>query len=177
MSHEPLDGPRHERSLAEPAFPGDDGLTDPALAPVLGLRDDVLAALGAARVFVPIVAVLGERAADGTDKNADMAAEGTDKNADMAAVLMTGADGRTALLAFTSVATLEAWNPQARPVPVFGQAAAQSALVEGASALVLDLGQPHWQVVETDDLQHLAAGDALARTASGTAWVRPGSAG
>jgi hypothetical protein len=166
MTHEPPDAPRHERSLAEPAFPGDDGRVDPSLAPVLGQRDDVLAALGAARVFVPIVAVLGERALDGSDKNADMAA-----------VLMTGADGRTALLAFTNVAALEAWNPQARPVPVYGQAAAQSAIVEGASALVLDLGQPHWQVVETDDLQHLAAGDVLARTASGTAWVRPGSAG
>lgn len=158
--HEP---PHHERSLAEPAFPGDDGSVDPALAPVLGDRDAVLAVLGEARVFVPIVAVLGERASNGGDKNADMAA-----------VLMTGADGRQALLAFTSVAALETWNPQARPVPVHGQAAAQSALAESASAIVLDLGQPHWQVVETDDLGHLAAGDTLARTATGTAWVRSG---
>lgn len=154
----------HDRSLAEPAFPGDDGRTAPELAPVLGDRDAVLAQLGAARVFVPIVAVLGERAANGGDKNADMAA-----------VLMTGADGRQALLAFTSVATMEAWNPQARPVPVHGQAAAQSAVAEGASAIVLDLGQSHWQVVETDDLAHLAAGDVLARTDTGTAWVRPGT--
>lgn len=159
--HEP---PHHERSLAEPAFPGDDGSVDPSLGPVLGDREGVLAVLGEARVFVPIVAVLGERASNGGDKNADMAA-----------VLMTGADGRQALLAFTSVAALEAWNPQARPVPVHGQAAAQSALAESASAIVLDLGQPHWQVVETDDLAHLAAGDTLARTVSGTAWVRAGS--
>ncbi|MFT4188256.1 MAG: SseB family protein [Aeromicrobium sp.] len=151
----------HEGSLAEPAFPGDDGLTDPALAPVLGDTSATLARLGEARVFVPIVAVLGERASDGSDKNADMAA-----------VLMAGADGRQALLAFTSVATLEAWNPQARPVPVYGQAAAQSAVAEGASALILDLGQPHWSVVETDDLRHLAAGDTLAHTPTGTAWVR-----
>ena len=61
MTTEP---PQHERSLAEPAFPGDDGQVDPALAPVLGDRDGVLAVLGEARVFVPIVAVLGERAAE-----------------------------------------------------------------------------------------------------------------
>lgn len=165
MSHEPPhESSQHERSLAEPAFPGDDGSVDPALAPVLGDRDGALSVLGEARVFVPIVAVLGERATDGSDKSADMAA-----------VLMTGADGRQALLAFTSVAALEAWNPQARPVPVHGQAAAQSALAESASAIVLDLGQPHWQVVETDDLAHLAAGDTLARTPTGTAWVRTGS--
>ncbi|MFT4299883.1 MAG: SseB family protein [Aeromicrobium sp.] len=155
-------GGLEHRSLAEPAFPGDDGQVDPALVPVLGDPWATLAQLGGARVFVPIVAVLGERAADGGDKNADMAA-----------VLMTGADGRRALLAFSSVARLETWNPQARPVPVYGQAAAQSALAEGASALVLDLGQAHWQVVETDDLGHLAAGDALVRTEAGTAWVRP----
>ncbi|WP_229053765.1 SseB family protein [Aeromicrobium sp. Leaf350] len=164
----------HDRSLAEPAFPGDDGQVDPALRPALGDRDALLALLGKARVFVPIVAVLGERAAEGPGGGAGpRAAEGSDKNADMAAVLMTGADGRQALLAFTSVAAMEAWNPQSRPVPVHGQAAAQSALAEGASAIVLDLGQPHWQVVETDDLQHLAVGDVLARTAAGTAWVRP----
>lgn len=151
----------HGPSLAEPAFPGDDGLVDPRLTPVLGDERATLAQLGPARVFVPIVAVLGERATDGSDKSADMAA-----------VLLTGADGRRALLAFTSVETMTAWNPQARPVPVYGQAAAQSALAEGAAALILDLGQPHWQVVETDDLTHLAAGDQLAETPAGLAWVR-----
>ncbi len=166
----------HGRSLAEPAFPDDDGLVDPLLADVLGDTTATLAALGRARVFVPIVAVLGEEATDGPGGGAGQrAAVDGDKSADMAAVLMTGADGRTALLTFSSVATLEAWNPQARPVPVYGQAAATSALAEGASAMLVDLGQPHFFAVETDDVAHLAAGDVLARTAGSTAWVRPSS--
>jgi hypothetical protein len=70
------------------------------------------------------------------------------KSADMAAVFMTGADGRKALLTFSSVAALEAWNPVARPVPVWGREAAQAALDEGASALLLDLGADHFTVLE-----------------------------
>ena len=153
----------HERSLAEPAFPGDDGQVHPALAEVMHDRLGTLGALGHARVFVPIIAVLGEQPAQERGVS--------DKNAEMAAVLITGADGRRALLAFRSVASMTRWNAEARPVPVHGQAAAQSAVAEGASALLLDLGSPEMLVVETEDLQHVAAGDQLVRTAAGTAWV------
>lgn len=127
----------HERGLAEPAFPDDDGLIDPRLAEALGDDAAVLAVYGDVRVFVPIVAILGERATDGADKSADMAA-----------VFMTGADGRKALLTFSSVEALEKWNPLARPVPVWGREAAQAALDEGASALLLDLGIDHFTVLE-----------------------------
>ena len=147
------------RSLAEPAFPGDDGLVDPALSEALGDDSSVLAVLGDVRVFVPVVALLGDSPA------------GTDKNADMAAVLMTGADGRKALLAFSSVATMTAWDSEARPVPVFGRQAARAALDEGASAMLLDLASPTFTVVETADVEHLAAGHRLVTTAAGTAWV------
>ncbi|EFQ83913.1 hypothetical protein HMPREF0063_10629 [Aeromicrobium marinum DSM 15272] len=150
----------HDRSLAEPAFPGDDGRVDPDLASVVDDPVETLGRLGAARVFVPIVALAGDVPTDG------------DKDAEMAAVLLTGADGRTALLAFRSVATMAAWNTGARPVPVYGQAAARSAIAEGASAMVLDLGSRGSLVVETDDLEHIAAGDRLVRTDRGTAWVR-----
>jgi hypothetical protein len=127
----------HERSLAEPAFPDDDGTIDPRLSEALGDDAAVFDIIGEVRVFVPIVAVLGERATDGTDKSADMAA-----------VFMAGADGRKALLTFSSVEALETWNPVARPVPVWGREAAQAALDEGASALLLDLGTENFTVVE-----------------------------
>jgi hypothetical protein len=149
----------HERDLASPAFPDDDGLTDPLLATALGDDIAVLQALGEARVFVPIIPLLGEVPADG------------DKNADMAAVLMTGADGRTALLAFSSVQTMAAWDPQARPVPVIGRDAARATLAEAASALLLDLGSQSFTVVETADVEHLAAGHVVVRTPAGTAWL------
>lgn len=154
---------KHSPLLAAPAFPDDNGLVDPALQAAFEASEHgehaVLGALGGARVFVPIVAMLGQVPADG------------DKEADMAAVFMTGADGRRALLAFSSLATMAAWDLQARPVAVFGQAAAQAALAEDASALLLDLGGDHFTVVETEDLGHLAAGHRLVQTAAGTAWL------
>jgi hypothetical protein len=76
----------------------------------------------------------------------------------MAAVLMRGGDGRLALLAFTSTDALAAWNPDARPVPVAARIAAQSAVQEKASALLLDVAGPTTLVVEGDDLVALAAG-------------------
>ena len=152
----------HDRSLAEPAFPDDDGRVYPALEQAIGTPEAVLGVFGSVRVFVPIVATLG---AGGLTES------GGDKDADMAAVLMTGADGRRALLTFSSLEAMATWNPDARPVPVWGQAAAVAALDEGASAILLDLGSPHFQPIETDDVRHLAQGHRLVRTAAGSAWA------
>jgi hypothetical protein len=149
----------HDRSLAAPQFPDDDGSVDPLLAEAFGDDLAVLGALSDARVFVPIIALLGEVPAEG------------DKNADMAAVLMTGADGRQALLAFSSVASMAAWDANARPVPILGRDAARATLDEGAAAILLDLASPTFTVVETDDVEHLAAGHRLVRSAAGPAWV------
>lgn len=149
----------HERDLASPAFPDDDGSTDPLLAEAFGDDLAVLAAIGEARLFVPIIPLLGEVPTAG------------DKNADMAAVLMTGADGRTALLAFSSVDTMAHWDPQARPVPVIGRDAARATLAEQASALLLDIGSPSFSIVETADVEHLAAGHVMVRTSAGSAWL------
>ncbi|WP_370619628.1 SseB family protein [Mumia qirimensis] len=154
-------------SLAEPAFPGDDGSADPTLATALTAYDSdgdlgpVLAALSAARVLVPVVAVLGENAEPGSDKEADMAT-----------VMLTGADGRQALLAFSSLDTLGAWRADARPVPVWAREAARAALAEGATAMLVDLVGPVRAVVETDDLQHLADGDDLVGVGSSWAWSK-----
>jgi len=149
----------HRPSLAEPAFPDDDGSVYPELAEAFGDDTRVLAVLGGVRVFVPVVALLGDSPA------------GTDKEADMAAVLMTGADGRTALLAFSSVTAMASWNADARPVPVWGREAARAALDEDASALLLDLASPTFTVVETPDVEHLAAGHRLVDTDAGPAWL------
>jgi hypothetical protein len=149
----------HRPSLAEPAFPDDDGTVDPALADAFGDDTRVLAVLGGVRVFVPVVALLDDTPAE------------RDKEADMAALLMTGADGRRALLTFSSVATMTAWNADARPVPVWGRDAARAALDEDASALLLDLAAPTFTVVETPDVEHLAAGHRLVSTDAGPAWL------
>ncbi|MDQ3155641.1 MAG: SseB family protein [Actinomycetota bacterium] len=151
----------HGRSLASPAFPDDDGSLDPVLGAAFDEFDStgdptaVLGALCSVRVFVPVIALLGDTPAGG----------------DMAAVFMTGADGRKALLAFSSVDAMQAWDPQARPVPIFAYDAARATLEEEASALLLDLGGSHFTVVETEDVAHLAAGHQLVQSAAGTAWV------
>ncbi|KHL12194.1 type III secretion system (T3SS) SseB-like protein [Mumia flava] len=157
-------------TLAQPAFPDDDGAADPRLAAALhalAQSPDLVGVLGAlsdARVLVPVVAVLGE------------SESGTDKEADMATVMLTGADGRRALLAFSSLETLGRWRPDARPVPVRARDAARAAIDEGATALIVDLAGPVRAVVETDDLRHLATGDVLVDVAGRWAWAAPGEA-
>jgi hypothetical protein len=102
---------------------------DPAREP------EVLAALGEARLLVPVVAELGERET-GPDGLVG------DKSSDMAAVLMRGPDGRLALLAFTGLEAMQRWDPDARPVPVPARTAALAALQDGAEGLLIDLAGP-----------------------------------
>lgn len=163
-----------QRQLQGPAFPDDDGSADPVLAAALAAYgassqpDDyvaVLAVLQHARVIVPVVAVLGE-------VEVDDAGLARDKSADMAAVLMQTPDGRRGLLAFTGTDTLAAWDPEARPVPVAARTAAQAAVQEDASALVVDVAGPTRYVVDGAALRALAAGYALARVDGGLAWVQ-----
>lgn len=164
----------NERVLQGPAFPDDDGSADPALAAALasyaaGGDDDAyvdaLAVVQSARVLVPVVAVLGE-------VEVDEAGLAHDKSSDMAAVLMQTPDGRRGLLAFTSTESLAAWNPEARPVPVAARTAAQAAVQEDATALVLDIAGPARFVVDGESLRALAAGYTLARVEGGLAWLQ-----
>ena len=110
----------------------------------------MLARLPQTRLLVPVVAILGE-------VEHDEQGLAHDKTSDMAAVLMTGRDGRKALLAFTGSAALQAWDPSARPVPVTARHAAQSALQDEASALLIDVAGPVLFVVEGADLRALAS--------------------
>ena len=160
-----------ERLIPDPGFAGDTGAADPALAIALASYArsgpgsvDVLMALQDARLLVPVVAMLGEVEYD--DRGL-----AHDKTSDMAAVLMQGADGRLALLAFTSTAALAAWNPEARPVPVAAKLAAQSAVQEQAAAMVIDVAGPTTLVVEGDDLVALAAGWRRALVGEQAAWI------
>jgi hypothetical protein len=131
-----------ERLLAQQGAPDDTGAADPALAAALtayagdpSREPEVLAALPGARLLVPVVAELGEaeRGADGLVR---------DKSADMATVLMRGADGRLALLAFTGLEAMQRWDPDARPVPVPASTAALAAMQDGAEALLIDVAGP-----------------------------------
>jgi hypothetical protein len=146
------------RSLAQPAFPDDDGRADPALATALEQHTQhpdpaaVLAALSRARLLVPVVALRGA--------DPDEADGGADKEADMSAVLMQGRDGRRALLAFSSLQHLTRWDKHARPAPVSTADAARAAAAEDAAAILLDVAGPVSFVVSGDDLAVVRLGDA-----------------
>jgi hypothetical protein len=164
------------RQLLGSAYPEDSGAADPvlerALADYAAAPDDpsayagALAALSRARVLVPVVAVLGE-------VELDAAGLAHDKSSDMAAVLLTGADGRLALLGFTSTASLARWDPAGRPVPVSATVAAQAAVQEDAAALLVDVAGPVTLVVEGEDLLRLAVGWTLGRVGEQWAWIGP----
>lgn len=162
-----------QKRLLGPAFPDDDGATPSALDAALqsyatdrSTYSQVLGAVTEARLLVPVVAVLGEVEYD---------AQGLahDKTSDMATVLLTGADGRQALLAFTSMTALAAWRADARPVPVPARDAARAAMQEQADAVVVDVAGPTTFVIEGDDLRAMAHGWQLTWVGEKTAWVAP----
>ncbi|WGL50493.1 SseB family protein [Nocardioides sp. BP30] len=162
-----------QRRLQAPAFPDDDGAAaaqvGDALAAYAADRaayPQALAAIAESRLLVPVVAVLGAVEYD---------AQGLahDKTSDMATVLLTGADGRQALLAFTSMETMAAWRADARPVPVPARDAARAALQEGAAAVVVDVAGPTTLAIEGEDLRAMAHGWRLTWVGEKTAWVAP----
>ncbi|GAA1931963.1 hypothetical protein GCM10009737_37340 [Nocardioides lentus] len=161
------------RDIPDPGFAGDDGSADPALLAALATaRQDparapeALAALGRARLLVPVTAVAGE-----VETGPDGLAR--EKDSDMAVVLMRGRDGRLALLAFSGHEAMTAWDAGSRPVPVTTRTAAAAARQDGAEAMVVDVAGPAPYVVQGDDLTALAEGWTLARVGDGVGWIRP----
>lgn len=137
-------------------FDQDDGTADAAYTEALsalidgtGGETDVVRALATARVFVPIVAQLAEEEAGAHGLSAD-------KQADMALVTVQAPDGRRALPVFSSIAALEAWHLEARPVAVYAARAALSAVAEKAELLVVDPGAELTFVVRRPGMWALA---------------------
>lgn len=173
MAVQPLRPDEPRREIPNPGFADDDGSTPVVLAealaeyakdPLIG-RYRALAALQASRVLVPVVAILGE-------VEYDEHGHAHDKSSDMATVLTTAADGRTGMLAFTSMQTMAAWDPQARPVATTLQIAATSGIQDGAAALVIDLAGPQQLVIEGDELGYVADGLRLIRVDDSWAWAQ-----
>jgi SseB protein N-terminal domain len=140
-----------------------------------------LSALASARLLVPVVAVLAEPVAPddgahaagqpaparprpqpgsspqpGSGPRPASALRG-EKVSEMALPTLIGDDGRTAVLAFTGLAALLAWRPDARPVPVpAGQV--WRAAAGTADAVVIDVAGPVPLAVDGARLATLAAG-------------------
>ncbi len=136
--------PWAHRELTGTGFHDDPGAGDPAVLAMLHLAASapssdtetaLLRAVATARWLVPIVAVAVD-----TELHAGLRVEG---HSEMAAVTLERPDGSKALPVFSSLASLAAWDPVARPVPVTADRAAQAAVAEGCDTLLLDLGQDH----------------------------------
>ncbi len=117
----------------------DDGRADPRLAAALlahdgssATRAEVLAALATARVFVPVRAVSTREELSATTGLRQ------ESSAEMQLVLLRSSSGATALPAFPDGHDVQAWQPEARPVPLPGPQACRSALDQGAGTLLLD---------------------------------------
>lgn len=163
-----------QRVIPDPGFADDDGSAAEVVTAALaaygadpqGAGAATLAVLQDSRVLVPVLAVLGE-------VEYDELGLAHDKTSDMATVLLTGRDGRTALLCFTSHEALTRWNPEARPVAVTLRKAATSAIQDGADALLVDLAGPVTYAVEGVELRSLAEGLLLVRVDGGWGWGQP----
>jgi hypothetical protein len=78
-----------------------------------------------------------------------------DRQAELAAVSIQAADGRKALLAFTGIDALVAWEPRARPVPATLDDVAATVLETGDDALLVDPAGPVPFVIGDDLIAQL----------------------
>jgi hypothetical protein len=153
----PFDG----RSFHANPSADDDGSADSRLiesvlrfrARELGLSE-VVAALGAARLLIPLVADRG-------DEGIGVHGQLVDKTQELALVTVAGPDGRTVLPVFSSVEAMRVWNPAARPIPVTAPRAALAAAAEELGALVLDPGSVTEVAVRRTAFEALATGVAF----------------
>lgn len=160
----------------ETAFAGDDGSTpaelreavdavraagtDPiALARSVGAA---LVALAQSRLLIPLLAEAGELGVTPEGKTVE-------KTQELSIVTLAARDGRRVIPAFSSVETMRAWNPEARPIPVPGPQVAIAAAQEGTDLVIIDPGTPEREFgVRRTQLEAMALGQAKV-----PAWADP----
>jgi SseB protein N-terminal domain len=174
-------------------FRGDRGAADPLLTAALaayqvgqGSEQAALTALAAARLLVPVIAVLGHGAAidgastdgastdgastdgastdgastDGAPTDGAPTAPQGNKDSEMVLPTLIGRDGRPAVLAFTGLDALARWRPDARPIPAEADRVWRAAVADGC-AVVIDVAGPVPLAVEGARLAALAAGQSV----------------
>ena len=135
--------PWEGRSLAPNPFSGDTGEADANLLTALEAaaaspldpraHEGVVAALGGARLYAPIVPIAVDH---GVGENGLM----VDNSSDMAMVRLRAEDGRECTPGFSAIPPLTAWHPEARPVPIESERLALGAIEADSQLVVLDPG-------------------------------------
>lgn len=120
----------------------------------LGEADVVDAARGA-RFLIPLLAHLGEA---GENEHGHL----VDKTQELAIVTVSAPDGRRILPVFTSVDSMRAWDPLARPVPANAERIALAAASENTDLVVIDA---------TSDTEFVIRRPALWSIAQAAEWV------
>ena len=155
------------RQLTGTGFDDDTGEADPTLTEALSSPHDevtLMSVVAAARLLVPIVAE--PVSVD------DSGPHTVEKQTDLAAVTLVAPDGTRALPVFSSMASIAAWDPEARPVPVTAARAAQAAVSERCDVIVVDLAGPTtvalrpsmvWALAQQRDWQPAHQDDTVAR--------------
>lgn len=148
--------PWEGRSFHENPGAGDDGSAPERLIEAIRRfrarevgAGDVVEALRGERLLLPLIASAG-------DTGIGAYGQVVDKTQELALVTVAGPDGRTVLPAFTSVDTMRAWNPDARPIPIESARVALALAAEGTQLLVLDPGSASEFVVRHPAFASLA---------------------
>lgn len=133
-------------------FGADDGSCPPLLGQALasGVPIAIAAAVRHSRLLIPVV-IAPEGALEPDAHDTCGVGDG------MASVMFTANDGRRALLAFSSMEQLRAWDANARPLPQAGQQIAATAVSSNLDALIIDIAASHRTALQGSDLR-LAAG-------------------
>ena len=162
----------HQRLLGDTSndFAEDDGSAPEGLREVMaaGATGDQAAYLDAvvelclSRLLIPIVSAGENLEPEGPDP---------DRHAEMSAVLLQQADGQKAMLAFTGVDSLAAWNPQARPIPATLDRVAEAAVMSGAGTLLIDLQGTVTLALQEPLLTNLGRGRRLVKVEDGYGWL------
>jgi hypothetical protein len=154
--------PWEGRSFDHGPASDDDGSAPPKLLEALHRfrshelgEAEVVDEVRTSRLLIPLLAHAG-------DTGIAPSGHLVDKTQELAIITVHGPDGRTVLPAFTSVDTMRAWNPNARPVPADGARVALAAAGEGTDLVVIDA---------TSDTEFAIRRPALWALAQGHSWV------
>ncbi len=141
-------------------FANDDGSANPVLRRALKSYTESATAESArnlldilceARLLVPVVAVLDT---EGVSESGHK----IDKDSHMRTVEFTSNDGRTAVLAFTGLDSLEHWQEDARPIPRAAFEVARGAIEQDLDGIVIDIAGPAPTAIDGTLLALLAVG-------------------
>jgi hypothetical protein len=144
------------RELEENRFAGDDGSAPKEFVNAIsGFRSgdlgqaDVVDAVRVSRLLVPLLAQLGE---------SEIGANGlkVDKSAELSIVTVKSPDDQDALVVFSSVAAMQRWNPNARPVPTDAIRVCLAAASQLSTRVVIDPGSESEFVIRRPAIARIA---------------------